>query len=396
MPEAASMASSSRSRRTGNGRIVICVPRRSAFGRRNGALKEAHPAWLLGKVWNSMFEAEGIRPSDIDDVVVGCVQQIGEQAYNVARTSWLWAGLPVNVPAVTVERQCTSSHQAVIFAGAMVSSGLSRVVAVGGVESLTRIPMRAPYVNGPGERYPALFRDRFPIPTQGESAEMIARRWGITREAADRFGLRSQTLAADATAADLLKEQIVPIEVDGSIVDRDEGIRPTTLEGLARLKPAFSEDGIHTAGTSSQITDGASAAIVTDERTADEKGLEPVLTLDASVVVADDPILMLTGIIPATQKLLQQAGLGVDDVAAFEVNEAFAAVVLAWQKELDVPDRRVNRLGGAIAYGHPLGATGVRLFGSLSATLRPGERGVVTICGGGGVATASLVTRLRG
>ena len=369
---------------------VITTLRRTPFGRHNGILAGQHPARLLGDVWIELLAATpGVEATDIDEVVVGCVQQIGEQAYNVARTSWLWAGLPLEVPAVTVERQCTSSHQAAIFAGAMITAGLADAVAVGGVETLTRIPMRAPYANGPGERYPEEFRQMFPIPPQGESAEMIAQRWHITREDADQFALSSQQRAAKAAESGVLIDQLIP--VGGQTFTRDEGLRDTSLEKLAGLKPVF--NGIHTAGNSSQISDGASALLMTSAEFAEARGLEPVLTLEASAAAGSDPVLMLTGVIPATRKLLEQTGLTVDDIAAFEVNEAFASVVLAWQRELGIPDEKVNPLGGAIAYGHPLGATGARLIGALAAGLSSGEYGVVTICGGGGVATASLFRR---
>ncbi len=369
---------------------VITTLRRTPFGRYNGILADQHPARLLGDVWTELLAATPkVEPTDIDEVVVGCVQQIGEQAYNVARTSWLWAGLPTEVPAVTVERQCTSSHQAAIFAGALISSGLAEAIAVGGDETRTRIPIRAPYANGPGERYPEEFRRMFPIPPQGDSAEMIARRWGVTREDADQFALSSQQRAAKAAESGVLVDQLIP--VGGQMFTRDEGLRETSLEKLATLKPVF--DGIHTAGNSSQISDGASAVLMTSAEFAETRGLEPVLTLEASASAGSDPVLMLTGIIPATRKLLERTGLSVDDIAVFEVNEAFASVVLAWQRELAVPDEKVNPLGGAIAYGHPLGATGGRLIGSLAAGLSPGEYGVVTICGGGGVATASLFRR---
>jgi acetyl-CoA acyltransferase len=369
---------------------VITALRRTPFGRYNGLLAGCHPARLLGDVWLELLAASpGVEPTDIDEVITGCVQQIGEQAYNVARTSWLWAGLPIEVPAVTVERQCTSSHQAAIFAAGLISSGMADAVAVGGVESLTRIPMRAPYSNGPGERYPEDFRRMFPIPPQGDSAEMIARKWGVTREEADQFALSSQQRAAKAADAGVLVDQLIP--VDGQRVTRDEGLRDTSLEKLGNLKPVF--DGVHTAGNSSQISDGASALLMTSAEFAEQRGLEPVLTLEASASAGADPVLMLTAVIPATRKLLQKTGLSVDDIAAFEVNEAFASVVLAWQRELGVPDEKVNPLGGAIAYGHPLGATGGRLIGSLAAGLSPGEYGIVTICGGGGVATASLFRR---
>ena len=369
---------------------VITTLRRTPFGRYDGLLADHHPARLLGDVWVELLAgAPGVEATDIDEVIVGCVQQIGEQAYNVARTSWLWAGMPLEVPAVTVERQCTSSHQAAIFAGALISSGLADAVAVGGVETLTRIPMRAPYANGPGERYPEAFRQLYPVPPQGESAEMIAQRWGVTREDADQFALSSQQRAAKAAESGVLVDQLIP--VGGQAVRRDEGLRETSLEKLSALKPVFG--GIHTAGNSSQISDGASALLMTSAEFADERGLQPVLTLEASAAAGADPVLMLTGIIPATRKLLERTGLSVDDIAAFEVNEAFASVVLAWQRELGVPDEKVNPLGGAIAYGHPLGATGGRLIGSLAAGLSPGEYGVVTICGGGGVATASLFRR---
>jgi acetyl-CoA acyltransferase len=364
--------------------------RRTPFGRYNGLLAGCHPARLLADVWLELIAASpGLEPNDVDEVIAGCVQQIGEQAYNVARTSWLWAGLPIEVPAVTVERQCTSSHQAAIFAAGLISSGMADVVAVGGVESLTRIPMRAPYTNGPGERYPEDFRRLFPIPPQGDSAEMIATKWGVTRDEADQFALSSQQRAAKAADAGVLVDQLIPI--DGARVTRDQGLRDTSLEKLASLQPVFG--GIHTAGNSSQISDGASALLMTSAEFAEQRGFEPVLTLEASASAGADPVLMLTAVIPATRKLLQRTGLSVDDIAVFEVNEAFASVVLAWQKELGVPDEKVNPLGGAIAYGHPLGATGGRLIGSLAAGLSPGEYGVVTICGGGGVATASLFRR---
>jgi acetyl-CoA acyltransferase len=380
-------------------------------GKPTGALAGVHPVDLLAFTLNSLVERTGIDPEWLDDVLVGCVTQSGDQSLNIARNAVLAAGFPVRVPATTIDRQCGSSQQAIHFAAQGIVAGAYDLVVAGGVESMSRVAMgsSARGASGFGER----LAGRFPegLVPQGISAELIAARWGLSRDDLDRFGLRSQQLAAAARDAGSLARELAPIKAttpDGSMVDvdTDEGIRETSLDALGALRPAFESDEMSrrfpeinwsvTAGNSSQITDGASAVLLASAETAVALGLTPRARVRHMAVEGDDPIFMLTGIIPATQRLLARSGLSINDIDFFEVNEAFASVVLAWAKEFGADIERVNTRGGAIAIGHPLGASGTRLLGSLLTTLEEHDAryGVQLMCEGGGMANATLVERL--
>mgnify|MGYP001424722582 CR=1 FL=1 len=352
----------------------------------------------------------GIDPALIEDVITGCVIQVGEQAGNIGRTATLAAGLPESVPAVTLDRKCGSAQQAFDFAAQGVIAGAYDVVIAGGVEMMSLIPMRANRLGKGSEG--TLFRQRYPhgLIGQGISAELIAQRWGISREAMDQFALRSHRRAAEAADAGLTQRDIIPIEVPGAdgvrIVSADEGIRrSSTIEQLGGLRPAYQNDAMHerypeiewsvTAGNASQISDGASAALIVEEKVAQRLGLVPRAAITGFALAGDDPILMLTAIIPATRKLLARAGLKIEDIAACEVNEAFASVPLAWEKELASDPERLNVHGGAIALGHPVGASGGRLLANLVTALETGRGryGLQTMCESGGMANATLIER---
>jgi acetyl-CoA acyltransferase len=390
--------------------IVDAVRTPLGKGKPTGALAGVHPVDLLAHPLAALVERTGIDPGVIDDVITGAVSQVGEQGLNIARRGALAAGYPERVPATTVDRQCGSSQQAIHFAAQGVQAGAYDVVVAAGVESMSRVPMGTSAlgadVNGVAlaERYPE------GLVPQGVAAELIAARWGIDREALDRFGLASQQRAAAARDAGRFDHEIAPIKVPGldglTLVSGDEGIRPTTLEALAGLRPAFQADWAAerfpqiewsiTAGTSSQLTDGAAAVLITSEERAAELGLRPRARIHTMVVEGDDPLYMLTAVIPATRKLLAKAGLGIDDVDLFEVNEAFASVVLAWARELGADLDKVNVHGGAIALGHPLGASGARLTTTLVNALeqRGGRFGLQVMCEAGGLANAMLIERL--
>ena len=384
--------------------VVIVEAVRTPLGRgsqKNGDLREVHPVLLAAHVLREVTGRAGIDPAQVDDVVMGCVMQTGEQGVNVARQAVLTAGFPVEVPATTVDRQCGSSQQAIHFAANLVQSGVCDVTVAAGVESMSRVPMGATVIQGPGTPFPPELLEEYDLVSQGLAAEMIAERWQISRAAADEFAARSQQRAAAAQAAGRFDREIAPVVVgangDGHVVSQDQGIRPdTTVEVLSQLAPSFKPDGIMHAGNSSQITDGAAAVLLMSRRRADELGLRPRARVVAQVVVGVDPITMLTGPIPATAKVLQRAGLGVDDIDLFEVNEAFAPVVLAWEKEHHPDMERVNVNGGAIALGHPLGASGARLMTTLLHELerRGGRYGLETMCCGGGLGTATVIERL--
>jgi acetyl-CoA acetyltransferase family protein len=381
-------------------------------GKEGGALSGLHPVELLAQTISRLLERTGIDPGQVDDVIAGCVSQVGEQAGNVGRMAWLSAGLPVHVPSTTVERKCGSSQQAAHFAAQGVLAGAYDIVVVAGVESMSRIPMGSsaigmdPYGPGVTRRYaPGL------VP-QGVSAELIAARWGISRSAMDEYSVRSHRLADARARAAGLKNEIVPVTVPGTegttrVVDADETVRPgSTAEKLAELRPAFEQPAFTarfpeinwsvTAGNSSQITDGASAMLIMSEERAERLGLTPRARFHSFAVVADDPILMLTGPIPATRKVIARSGLSLSDIDHFEVNEAFAAVPLAWQKELQIDPERVNPVGGAIALGHPLGASGARLMVTMLNSLEAsgGRFGLQTMCEAGGMANATIIERL--
>lgn len=394
---------------------VIIGAVRSAVGRRNGSFKDTHPVSMLSDTLNALFERTGVDPVLVDDAIGGCVSQVGEQAYNVTRNAWLNAGLPEQVPATSVDRQCGSSQQAAHFAAQAVISGAQDIVVACGVENMSRVPMGSSAAGG--WPFPQAMMDRYEgnLVPQGISSELIAAKWGITRGEADELGLRSQELAQAATREGRFQGQIVPLKVtvDGEqkLVEIDEGLREgTTLEKLGSLKPAFYSEElaqrypqipwITTAGNSSQISDGASALLVTTSERARELGVKPLARFHAMSVAADDPVLMLTAVIPATRKVLERAGLGLQDIDALEINEAFASVVLAWKKELAVDEAWFERVGnpngGAIALGHPLGASGGRLMVTLVHELvrRGGRWGLQTMCEGGGMANATILERI--
>jgi acetyl-CoA acyltransferase len=384
---------------------VIVEAVRTPLGKRNGALKDWHPTDLLGEVLRETVDRSGIDPALVDDVICGCVSQVGEQSLNVGRNAWLAAGLPEEVPATSVDRQCGSSQQAVHFAAQGVIAGAYDVAIACGVENMTRVPMGTSAQTGGwpfSDRMTARYEGGL-VP-QGISSELIAERWGLSREELDRFGARSHTLAGRATDAGAFKDEILPIKVsteDGQVLfDRDEGIRTPDMEKISSLPPSFKPDGVTTAASSSQITDGAAALLITTPEKAEEMGLKQRARFVSFALAGTDPVTMLTGPIPATRKVLDRAGLSLDDVDLVEINEAFASVVLAWKKELGISDEwfeeRVNVHGGAIALGHPLGASGARLMTTLVNALeqRGGRYGLQTMCEGGGLANATLLERL--
>ncbi|MDH3295779.1 MAG: thiolase family protein [Acidimicrobiia bacterium] len=385
---------------------VIVDAVRTPAGKRNGMLKDWHAADLAAHVLKALEERNGIDPAIVDDVIMGCVMQVGEQSLNIGRNAVLAAGWPESVPATTVDRQCGSSQQALHFAAQGVIAGAYDVVIAAGVEVMTRTPMGASVVKGEmGWPFPKQMQQRYEdtgLPPQGIGAEMIADEYGITREDLDAFGAESQRRAAQATAEGRFENEIIPVPVtiDGETVmmTRDEGIREgTTPETLANLKPAFKEDGKITAGNSSQISDGASAVLIMSAEKAAELGLKPRARFHSFAVVGTDPVTMLKGPIPATQKIMERSGLTIDDVDLFEVNEAFASVVLAWQKEHDTDLAKTNVNGGAIALGHPLGCSGTKLMTTLVNELeRSGGRyGLQTMCEGGGLANATIIERIQ-
>ncbi|MFW2381761.1 MAG: thiolase family protein, partial [Acidimicrobiales bacterium] len=349
---------------------VIVDAVRTPAGKRNGMLSGWHPASLAGHVLKALEERNGIDPEIIDDVIMGCVSQVGEQTFNIGRNAVLAAGWPESVPATTVDRQCGSSQQAVHFAAQGVMSGAYDVVVAAGVEAMSRVPMLSSMGTDLGFPFPEEVQDRYAetgLPPQGIGADMIADEYGITREDLDRFAAESQRRAAVATEEGRFENEIipVPVTVDGetTMMTKDEGIREgTTAEKLGTLKPAFKEDGRITAGNSSQISDGASAVLIMSAAKAKELGLKPRARFHSFAVVGTDPVTMLKGPIPATEKILDRSGLSMDDIDLFEVNEAFASVVLAWQKEHDANLDKSNVNGGAIALGHPRGCWGTKLM----------------------------------
>jgi acetyl-CoA acyltransferase len=378
---------------------VICAAVRTPVGKRNGGLSGVHPVDLSAAVLDAIVERTGIDPAVVDDVFWGCVSQVGEQTFNIARNAVLSAGWPETVPGTTIDRQCGSSQQSVAFAAATVVSGQADVVVAGGVESMSRIPMGSTRGDGSlgmplGTRYLERY-DGFP--NQGIGAEMIAERWGFSRTQLDEFSLASHEKAAKAQAGGAFDEQIVPVTTPDGVVSADEGIRPGgTLEKLASLKTPFKEDGVISAGNASQISDGSAALLVTTSDKARELGLRPLARIHTTVMAADDPVIMLTAPIPATAKVLQRSGLSIDDIGAFEVNEAFAPVPLAWLAETGADESRLNPNGGAIALGHPLGGSGARLMTTLLHHMQAtGTRyGLQTMCEGGGMANATILELL--
>jgi len=386
--------------------IVDAVRAPLGRGKPGGQLSAIHAVDLLAHALKATIARTGIDPLEVDDVICGCVSQVGEQGINIARNGWLAAGFPVETPGTTVDRQCGSSQQAIHFAAQGVQSGAYDLVVAAGVESMSRVPMGANVQNGPGFPFPPSLMERFDLVPQGLSAEMIAEKWGISREELDKVGYRSQVLAAKARDEGRFDKEIEPVEIDGQKVSTDEGIRETSLEKMASLKASFKpEGGVVTAGNSSQITDGASAVVITTPERAEQLGLKPRARFHSFAVAASDPIIMLTAPIPATQKVLKRAGMTMDDIEVVEINEAFASVIVAWQRELGLgPEEvteitegaRVNPNGGAIALGHPLGASGARLCTTLLHELeRRGARfGLQTMCEGGGMANAMIIERV--
>ena len=382
---------------------VIVEALRTPIGRRNGKLKGWHPVDLLAQVLSALVKKTELDAALIDDVIVGCVSQVGEQSLNIGRNAVLAAGFPESVPGTTVDRQCGSSQQAIHFAAQGVISGAYDIAIAAGVESMSRIPMGS-NSQGPGAPFGPMMIERYDnkLVHQGISAELIATRWELERGNLDALSLESHRRAAHATEAGYFTSQIVPVQVkneDGttSTFERDEGIRAdTSLEKLASLKPSFKPDGIITAGNSSQISDGAAALLIMERSTAERLGYKPLARFVSFAVAGDDPIFMLTAPIPATQKILAKSGLTLDQIDLVEINEAFASVVLAWQHETQADMQKVNVNGGAIAVGHPLGASGARLATVLVHELvrRGGRYGLQTMCEGGGMANATLIERL--
>src|SRR4051795_8070122 len=391
----------------GNGRfggqeVVIVEAVRTPIGRghpEKGYYKDLHPSNLLARTYKELIDRTGIDPNEVGDVIAGCVQQFGEQGLNIGRNAWLEAGLPQEVPATTVDRQCGSAQQAVNFAAALVASGVHDVAIGGGVEHMGHISFAdsMSVQQEHGFAFSPQLMERYQLVPQGISAEMIADKWEIPRSELDEIGLRSHQLAAKATEEGRFERETIPFSVNGDTYVTDQGIRPdTSLEKLSQLKPAFKEDGKITAGNSSQISDGAAAVLLMSREKADELGLKARAKIVDQTTVGVDPVIMLTGPIPATRKLLERNGMKIDDIDLIEINEAFASVVAAWRRELEPDMDRVNVNGGAMALGHPLGSTGARLITTLLHEMERSDRewGLVTMCCGGGLGTGTLIQRL--
>ncbi len=386
-----------------NGREVVIVEAvRTPIGRghkEKGYYKDTHPNELLGKTYTEVIERAGIDAAEVEDVICGCVQQYGEQMFNVGRNAWLQAGLPIETPATTVDRQCGSAQQAVNFGAALIAAGVHDTVIGGGVEHMGHIPMGVGFnwVDQVGSPWPPELMERYDLIPQGLSAEMIADKWEIPRSELDELAVRSHRLAHEATEEGRFEREIVPFPVNGDTYVTDQGIRPqTTLETLAALKPAFKEDGKITAGNASQISDGAASVLLMAREKAEALGLTPRAKIVDQTTVGVDPVIMLTGPIPATQKLLERNGMEISDIDLFEVNEAFAPVLAAWKRELEPDMDRVNVNGGAMALGHPLGSTGARLITTLLHELERSDKetGLVTMCCGGGLGTGTIIQRV--
>ena len=378
---------------------VIVEAVRTPIGRRNGKLKDVHPVVLGSLVLKEVVSRAGIEPAQVDDVVFGCVSQVGEQSLNIGRNAWLTAGFPVTTPATTVDRQCGSSQQAVHFAASLIQSGVCDITIAGGVESMTRVPMGSNAMQ-PGVPFPPELMELYDLVPQGISAELMARKYGISRQAMDELSVESHRRAHEATEKGYFKTQILPVEVSNGqteIFARDEGIRANaSYEATSALQPAFNPEHSITAGNSSQISDGAAAVLLMSLDKAKALGLKPRARIRAMAVVGTDPVLMLEGPIPGTAAVLKKAGLELSSIDLFEVNEAFASVVLAWQKEIGADLRKTNVNGGAIAMGHPLGASGAILMNRLLYELerRDGRYGLETMCCGGGLGTATIIDRV--
>jgi acetyl-CoA C-acetyltransferase len=389
--------------------VVIVDAVRTPIGRRGGGLSSVHPGELLATVQRALVDRVGLDPAEVGQVVGGCVSQVGEQAFNIARTAWLAAGLPLSTAATTVDTQCGSSQQATNLVSSLVGSGVIDLGIACGVEAMSRVPIGSSgnKALGLGIPIPRTYFDQYEMTSQFEGAERIADKWGITREDTDAFGFASQQRAAQAWAEDRYAGQYIEIEApdldeEGKptgtthTVNRDEGLRETTLEKLATLKPVARENGVHTAGNSSQISDGAAAVMITSEEKAGALGLTPRARIVDTCLVGTDPVLMLTGPMDATKRLLDRTGLSIDDIDVFEINEAFASVVLAWAKEVGADLDKTNPNGGAIALGHPLGGTGAFLMTKALYELeRTGGRyALISMCCGGGLGTGTIIERI--
>jgi acetyl-CoA acetyltransferase family protein len=382
--------------------VVIVEAARTPIGRghpEKGWFRDVHPNELLGTAYKAVIERAGIEPELVEDVVAGAVTQVGEQSNNIARNAWLEAGLPFTTPASTVDRQCGSGQQAVSFAAGLIAAGVHDVMIGAGVEHMGRVPMGSNVAHADefGTPFPPELMARYELIPQGLSAELIAERWEVTRAEQDELGLRSHQLAARATDEGRFAREIIPFPVNGSVYETDQGIRwDTSLEQLAGLRPAFKEGGTVTAGNSSQISDGAAAVLLMAREKADELGLTARARLLDATTVGVDPVIMLTGPIPATQQLLRRNGMSIDDLDLIEINEAFASVVGAWRRELDPDMDRVNVNGGALALGHPLGSSGARLITTLVHELERSDKelGLVTMCTAGGTGTGTLLQRV--
>jgi acetyl-CoA acyltransferase len=382
--------------------VVIVEAVRTPIGRghpEKGYYKDTHPNELLGTVYTKLIARAGIDAAEVEDVIAGCVQQIGEQSWNIARNAWLQAGLPIEAAATTIDRQCGSAQQAVNFGAALIAAGVHDVVIGSGVEHLGHIPMGAGMVlfDQLGTPFPPALMEKHNLVPQGLSAEMIADKWEIPRSELDELALRSHQLAHQATEEGRFEREIIPFATNGDVRVTDQGIRPdTSIEALAALKPAFRPDGRITAGNSSQISDGAAGVLLMAREKAEELGLTPRARIVDQTTVGVDPVIMLTGPIPATQRILERNGMAIGDIDLFEINEAFAPVVAAWSRELQPDMDRVNVNGGAMALGHPLGSTGARLLTTLLHELERAdlETGFVTMCCGGGLGTGTLIQRV--
>ncbi|HXJ36668.1 MAG TPA: steroid 3-ketoacyl-CoA thiolase [Candidatus Eisenbacteria bacterium] len=384
--------------------VFIVEAVRSPIGRRKGGLAGLHPGSLLGAVQKACVGRAKLDPREIGQIIGGCVSQVGEQSFNLARSAWLAQGLPLEVPATTIDSQCGSSQQATSLAAGLIGAGIEDLVLACGVEMMTRVPLGSNMAGG--HPLPPSYKDHFAFASQFQGAEMIAKEFGITREDTDRFGLQSQEKAIKAWEEGRFTREVVPLEApvlaeDGKptgekrTVSRDEGLRATSMEKLAALKPV-EPNGVHTAGTSSQVSDGASAVLLASPERVKRSGLRPRARIVTTTLVGVDPVTMLKGPIPATQKVLAQTGLKIQQMDTFEVNEAFASVVLAWQKACGPNPERVNPNGGAIALGHPTGCTGARLITTALHELeRTGGRyGLIAMCCGGGLGTGTIIERL--
>ena len=382
--------------------VVIVEAVRTSIGRgheEKGYYRDVHPSTLLASSLTAVIERAAIDAAEVDDVVAGCVQQFGEQSFNVGRNAWLEAGLPVETPATTVDRACGSSQQAFNFAVSQIAANVHDVVIAAGVESMSRISFADGIAVQKEHGSPSSDRllGQYDLVPQGISAELIADRWEIPRAELDELALRSHQLAHRATEEGRFEREIVPFAINGDAFETDQGIRPdTNLEALSQLKPAFRADGKITAGNSSQVSDGAAAVLLMAREKADALGLEPRARVIDHTTVGVDPVIMLTGPIPATREILERTGMTMSDVDLFEVNEAFASVIAAWYREVDADMDRVNVNGGAIALGHALGSTGVRLVTTLLHELERADKqtGLVTMCCGGGLGTATVIERV--